>query len=37
MIAIFPDSMTRKQQLGIWLLFTILLVIAFYRWFNLPE
>lgn len=29
--------MTRKQQLGVWLLLTILLAIAAYRWLNLPK
>jgi len=28
--------MTRKQQLGVWLLLTVLLAIAAYRWWNLP-
>lgn len=33
-----PEShMTRTQQLGAWLLFTALLAIALYRWFNLPQ
>lgn len=29
--------MTRKQQLGVWLLLTALLAIAAYRWLNLSE
>jgi hypothetical protein len=29
-------TMTRKQQLGVWLLLTALLAIAAYRWWNLP-
>lgn len=29
--------MNRKQQLGTWVLLTILLAIAAYRWFTLPE
>lgn len=28
--------MTRKQQLGVWLLLTVLLAIAAYRWLTLP-
>jgi len=28
--------MTRTQQIGAWLLLTLLLAIAIYRWFNLP-
>jgi len=29
--------MTRKQQIGAWLLLSLLLAIALYRWFNLPQ
>jgi len=29
--------MTRKQQIGIWLLLTLLLIVAAYRWLNLPQ
>jgi len=29
--------MTRKQQIGGWLLLSLLLAIALYRWFNLPQ
>lgn len=29
--------MTRKQQLGAWLLLTLLLAIAAYRWLTLPQ
>jgi len=29
--------MTRKQQIGAWLLLTLLLIVAVYRWLNLPE
>lgn len=29
--------MTRKQQIGAWLLLTALLIIAEYRWLTLPE
>jgi len=29
--------MTRTQQIGAWLLLTLLLAIAIYRWFNLPR
>jgi hypothetical protein len=28
---------TRKQQIGAWLLLTILLALAIYRWINLPQ
>lgn len=30
-------NMTRNQQIGAWLLGALLLAIAFYRWFNLPQ
>jgi hypothetical protein len=30
-------NMTRKQQLGVWLLLTFLLVLALFRWFNLAQ
>jgi hypothetical protein len=29
-------SMTRNQKLGAWLILTLLLALALYRWFNLP-
>lgn len=29
-------SMTRNQQIGVWLALTLLLALALYRWFNLP-
>jgi hypothetical protein len=29
--------MTRNQQIGAWLLVTIILSIAIYRWINLPQ
>jgi hypothetical protein len=29
--------MTRKQQIGAWLLLTLLLAVAIYRWINLPQ
>jgi len=29
--------MTRKQQIGTWLLLSLLLAIALYRWFNLSQ
>jgi hypothetical protein len=29
--------MTRKQQIGAWLLLTILLALILFRWFNLPS
>lgn len=29
--------MTRTQQIGAWLVLTILLAIALYRWLNLPS
>jgi hypothetical protein len=29
--------MTRAQQIGAWLLLTILLAIAIYRWLHLPS
>jgi len=28
--------MTRNQQIGAWLILTLLLALALYRWFNLP-
>lgn len=28
--------MTRMQQIGAWLVLTAVLVIALYRWLNLP-
>jgi hypothetical protein len=31
------QSMTRKQQLGIWLLLTFLLALTLFRWFNLAQ
>ena len=31
------SCMTRKQQIGAWLLLSLLLAIALYRWFNLPQ
>jgi hypothetical protein len=31
------QSMTRKQQLGVWFLLTLMLAIVLYRWFNLPQ
>jgi hypothetical protein len=30
-------ALTRTQQLGAWLLLTLLLAIALYRWSNLPQ
>jgi len=30
-------AMTRKQQIGAWLLLTALLLLAVYRWMNLPQ
>lgn len=29
--------MSRKQQLGVWLLLTLMLLVAAYRWLILPE
>jgi hypothetical protein len=29
--------MTRKQQIGAWLLLTLLLIVALYRWLTLPQ
>jgi hypothetical protein len=29
--------MTRKQQIGAWLLLTVLLIVAAYRWLTLPQ
>jgi hypothetical protein len=29
-------AMTRNQQIGAWLSLSLLLVLALYRWFNLP-
>lgn len=29
--------MTSKQQLGAWLLLTILILVAAYRWLALPQ
>lgn len=29
--------MSRKQQLGVWLLLTLMLLVAAYRWLKLPE
>jgi hypothetical protein len=29
--------MTRKQQLGVWLLLTLILALALFRWLNLPR
>ncbi len=29
--------MSRKQQIGVWLVLTLLLALAFFRWFNLPQ
>ncbi len=29
--------MTRKQQIGAWLLLSLMLAIAAYRWLNLPQ
>ncbi len=29
--------MSRKQQLGVWLLLTLMLLVAVYRWLKLPE
>lgn len=29
--------MTRKQQLGVWILLTLILVVAVYRWLMLAE
>ena len=32
----FKD-MTRRQQLGVWMVLTALLAVALYRWLNLPQ
>jgi hypothetical protein len=29
--------MNRTQQIGLWLLLTILLLLALYRWLRLPQ
>jgi hypothetical protein len=29
--------MSRKQQIGAWLLLTALLIVAVYRWLTLPQ
>jgi hypothetical protein len=29
--------MTRTQQLGVWLFLTVLLAIALYRYYHLPQ